>query len=507
MSTQKRGKIYYSRLRVPSSLRLILQKKEVVKSLKTSSHPEAITRSCILEGRIARLWSILKGERITMTPKQINKLIQQYTKATLEECEEDRLSNLKKYNDNDLESISFVIVEKLEENYMNLMNNDFSEVTEVANKLLTKNGLTVASESISFKKLCRELLIAEQKVLKTELKKWGGDYSDQLISSHADSEPDEAITELLSKVIEAHIKEHKNIWEPRGLAQAQSSLHKFLEFTGDKPIGIIEKEHTRSYKNYLSNQPNGRGGTLSTASINKHLSYVVTLFNWGKDQGFCSKDNPASGLKVKSSRRADEERSAFTDDDLRLIFSDDYTLLKNERPDRFFIPLILLHTGARVGEVAQLGSSDVKKDNGVWCFDIHPSAETSVKTKSSIRLVPIHSYLIKEGFIKYCEEIRKEGHAQLFPTLKKSANGYGSAISKWFNKRLREKGITDRKKVLHSTRHTFITKLKQLDIQDHLISELVGHTVESITVGRYGKKLDVKALRKAIEKLAFPIKH
>ncbi len=259
----------------------------------------------------------------------------------------------------------------------------------------------------------------------------------------------------------------------------------------------------RKIKDYLSSQPNGRGGTLSIASINKHLSYVVTLFNWGKDQGFCSGDNPASGLKVKSSRRADEERSAFTAGDMKLIFSDDYTLLKHKRPDRFFIPLILLHTGARVGEVAQLGINDVRKENGVWCFDIHPSADTSVKTKSSIRRVPIHSYLIKADFLKYCEEIKKEGHAQLFPTLKQSANGYGSAISKWFNKRLREKGIADKKKVLHSTRHTFITKLKQLDIQDHLISELVGHTVESITVGRYGKKLDVKALRKAVEKLEY----
>ena len=210
-------------------------------------------------------------------------------------------------------------------------------------------------------------------------------------------------------------------------------------------------------------------------------------------------------MKVKSSRRADEERSAFTAGDLKVIFSDDYTFLKHKRPDRFFIPLILLHTGARVGEVAQLGVNDVKKEDGVWCFDVHPSDETSVKTKSSIRLVPIHSYLIKEGFIKYFEEIRREGHTQLFPALKKSANGYGSAISKWFNKRLREKGITDKKKVLHSTRHTFITKLKQLDIQDHLISELVGHTVESITVGRYGKKLDVKALSKAIEMLGFQI--
>ena len=183
-----------------------------------------------------------------MTPKQISKLIQQYTKATLEECEEERLKNLKDCHDNELEANSFVIVEKLEENYVKLMNNDFSEVTEVANKLLTKNSLTIASESTIFKKLCRELLIAEQKVLKTELKRWGGDYSDQLVKFAASGELDEALTELLSKVIEAHIKEHKNIWEPRGVTQAQSSLHKFLEFTGDKPIGAIEKEHTRGYK-------------------------------------------------------------------------------------------------------------------------------------------------------------------------------------------------------------------------------------------------------------------
>ena len=48
-----------------------------------------------------------------MTPKQINKLIQQYTKTILEECEEGRLNNLKNYNDDGLECISQVIVEKM----------------------------------------------------------------------------------------------------------------------------------------------------------------------------------------------------------------------------------------------------------------------------------------------------------------------------------------------------------------------------------------------------------
>ena len=91
------------------------------------------------------------------------------------------------------------------------MDNDFSGVTEVANKLLTKINLTITNNYTPFKKLCRDLIITEQKVLKTELKRWEGDYSDQLIASHAGSEPDEVPTELLSKVIEAHIKEHKYI--------------------------------------------------------------------------------------------------------------------------------------------------------------------------------------------------------------------------------------------------------------------------------------------------------
>jgi integrase len=50
-------------------------------------------------------------------------------------------------------------------------------------------------------------------------------------------------------------------------------------------------------------------------------------------------------------------------------------------------------------------------------------------------------------------------------------------------------------------RHTFATRLKTADVQDHTISELLGHEVESITVGRYGKRLDVRKLRDAVQKL------
>jgi hypothetical protein len=42
-----------------------------------------------------------------------------------------------------------------------------------------------------------------------------GGHSDQFVKFEASDEPDEAPTELLSKVIGAHIKEHKNIWKPK----------------------------------------------------------------------------------------------------------------------------------------------------------------------------------------------------------------------------------------------------------------------------------------------------
>ena len=76
-----------------------------------------------------------------MTPKQIYKLIQQYTKVTLEKCEGERLHNLERVDDDELEAVSLSIIGRLEDNAKNLINNDFSEVTRVANSLLLKTTL------------------------------------------------------------------------------------------------------------------------------------------------------------------------------------------------------------------------------------------------------------------------------------------------------------------------------------------------------------------------------
>jgi hypothetical protein len=172
------------------------------------------------------------------------------------------------------------------------LNNNFSKVSQIADSLLSERNIQLNRETSEYKRLCRELLIADQLIWKTELNRIDENYSGRFSSVETCSEPEDASSELLSKIIEAHIQEHEKVWEGKSVTQAQSSLGKFLEFVGGKSIAGIEKEHARDYKNDLAKHSNGRGGKLTSAFINKHLSYVVTLFNWTKAQGFCNGESP-----------------------------------------------------------------------------------------------------------------------------------------------------------------------------------------------------------------------
>jgi integrase len=72
------------------------------------------------------------------------------------------------------------------------------------------------------------------------------------------------------------------------------------------------------------------------------------------------------------------------------------------------------------------------------------------------------------------------------------------------NRRLHRVLPEAEKLVVYSLRHTFATRLKDADVQEFAISELMGHTVEALSVGRYGKKLNVQRLSDAVSRLVVP---
>lgn len=241
--------------------------------------------------------------------------------------------------------------------------------------------------------------------------------------------------------------------------------------------------------------------TLSSHTINKYLSRLSNLFSYAVTHGYMNM-NPAGSLKVKLKSRPDEERQAYTTEDLQKLFREPDT----SKTFTYWSPLLALYTGCRLEEICQLHLEDIRKEGNVWVFDINDKHEKSLKNLSSVRLIPIHPHLINLGLLKHVATLKSKGEKRLFPELWQRRDGYGQAVSRWFQVYKSKCGI-DQGKTFHSFRHTFITHLKHKQVDPFMIHELDGHTINSETMGRYGKRYTPEILLiEAIEKIDYGLK-
>jgi integrase len=117
-----------------------------------------------------------------------------------------------------------------------------------------------------------------------------------------------------------------------------------------------------------------------------------------------------------------------------------------DRNWRFWMPLLMLFSGARPNEIAQLATADLRKtDNGTLYIDLETQAAgttKTLKTMSSRRRIPVHSELIKIGIVQFVNERQAADgtNAKLFPSLK--PDRYGNLA--WYpSKRFNEKFLPE----------------------------------------------------------------
>lgn len=98
----------------------------------------------------------------------------------------------------------------------------------------------------------------------------------------------------------------------------------------------------------------------------------------------------------------------------------------------YWLPIIALHSGARLSELAQLNVKDIVVQGGVKCFRVidGPEEGQSIKNAVSHRLVPIHKRIIELGFSDYIDTLDRAG--RLFADLRPDSHGVaGGLFSKW----------------------------------------------------------------------------
>jgi integrase len=212
--------------------------------------------------------------------------------------------------------------------------------------------------------------------------------------------------------------------------------------------------------------------------------------------------NSFKGMKFKKSRRDSDAKNAYSKDELSRIFNTEIHTQKHyKHPYYYWLPLLGYFTGARLNELCQLYKTDVYQQDNIWVIQIDDRFKgQKIKNTFSRRIVPIHSKLIELGFIEYIQSLSYE---RIFPELKNTRDGFGSAASKWFG-RFKTKLNFNKGHDFHSFRHTVATEFKKLDISFIVAGEILGHAHNNITYDRYGKRIDIKQLNEVINMLDIP---
>jgi integrase len=373
-----------------------------------------------------------------------------------------------------------------------------------------------------------ERRLAEPGLPATIAPKLDPDYLANRSSSQDDSRASEGVSfprGELDAAIAAYCGQKQHEVTPQHLEVVRLTLGRFHARTPAYLVAHVTREDVVRWRD--SELAAGK----AAKTVNNSLGIVSAFFEWCVGQCLIM-TNPATGLKLKVRGHAARQRKAFTPEQIKHVFDG---LLHGPDPvsAKKWLPTIMLYTGARPEEVAQLRVGDVRQVHAqplrageptlrerTWVFDFSSmDAGQRRKSESSRRLVPVHprlwdlglEYLLRVTAIGRSDNLpggARERGELLFPELTPGTNGrLAEAPSRWFNRKwLRDiKGISERKLVLYSLRHTVATTLKHQGVEESLIAQLLGHADSSITTGRYGKEYPVERLAEVVGRLDWAV--
>lgn len=357
----------------------------------------------------------------------------------------------------------------------------------------------------------------------------------------AKARPGETISDLFERFAQQRYAEGRKRTDT--IEQDRKVISQFAEFIGsDRSVRSILPAEVRDWRDTLATTPpnfgkmtkyaglslrevseKAKAGSdrfLSPTTINKYLSTVSPFFGWCVVNGHSDR-NPCDGLFYDLAK-GKNPRPPFSVAQINAILASplftgfavdgkEHEAGSKKADDwRFWIPLICLFTGARIGEIAQLHKEDVKQEHGVWFIHIRDDEAKGQRTKSGVsRPAPVHSILQRIGFLEFFERQRAKlgGTGPLFPELKPNARGHiGAAPSRFWRNYLKAIGIKEGRDGLgaHSFRHTLADQLRLADYLDDEIEVALGHNQKTVTSG-YGalKQGTVSRLHTMFEAVKF----
>jgi integrase len=311
----------------------------------------------------------------------------------------------------------------------------------------------------------------------------------RIVGHGAPAEPTSPVVPF-GTIIDAWALEHPN---PKTKDDYTTKCGKLTDFLGYDDAARVTPEEIVKFKEHLLTSGS------APKSVQNVFAGVKTIFRFGAKNRKIATD-PSFGITYKAKRDPKRKRQPFTFDEAKSILS----AARNAGPEIFFPNLIGAFSGTRLAEVVEAHTDDVEMINGMWCLNLsedNREQNQTLKNEPSVRKLPLHEEIIRQGFITYASSLPK---GPLFPQFRKNKyNRRNDSASKENSAFVRGLGITDRRKApMHSWRHYFKTIARGL-IEEQISDAISGHGSES--EGRKYGVYELRLMAAEIAKLPNPL--
>lgn len=275
------------------------------------------------------------------------------------------------------------------------------------------------------------------------------------------------------------------------------ALKLFEEHTRNPPLNQLTRAQGDQFRAKLRELP------TTSKTARDRLNWIKSLLKYASQDLELIPRSPWVGLEIKS--RTTAPRHPWTAEHLGILLGHEIwqkgTLPKDSKAGglaAYWVPLLGLYTGARCSELCQLMVQDIDTKATIPTIRITDEGEgQNLKSEAGHRTIPIHSELIRLGFLDYVKSV--EG-TKLWPNLPQREGKPGGYFSQWFGTLRKLLGIPA-SIVFHSFRHTVRSNLSTARVPETIIDRLLGHESRGSVGASVYTHVAINTLKDAIEHL------
>ena len=253
----------------------------------------------------------------------------------------------------------------------------------------------------------------------------------------------------------------------------------------------------------------------------RYWGSVQAFFAWAYSEGLSPQDPAAKLIMDRPKSITKQSPESFKSDELKRLFqtplfaghkspnrvTETGTCLV--RDGRWWFAVLAMHSGARAGELCQLLPTDFVFDDAVphWKLQLEDGDNKktkTLKTKTSIRDVPIHPRLLELGLREFVTTRAKSRPGKrIIHEFRLGTQGRTSAgATRFFTDYFKKFGLHSQGRATHVWRHTVTDCLRENAVPDEDIGAFLGHSSGSQT-SKYGSAQSLKRKRETILRLDY----